>query len=291
MENNEEKEFTAQDAAEEFAKLNEQEGTTETPVEPSAPAETPVEETQAELPTVDDSQEIKPVEQAQAPVADPQAEYLAKEARYLEAITRLQDQLRDLSGRVPQKPAQQEDELTLEQLNELWAKNPMEAMRRAAMSSPEAKAMREQLQRFEAAEQRRAEQAFADRINLQQKQVEQKYPDFKPGSVPYNAAYNYLLQNRGWLQNVARQDPNFNLVEHCYRQVAFDLLQQKNTAQAQKLVDKRVKSATVRPGGTAAVTHSGSNAARAAAADLAQKGEVIPDDWVRAAEKAEARWK
>lgn len=278
-------EFTAQDAAEEFAKLNEAEAS------PEAPADnTPAEPVKDDIPTVDDSQEVVP--QAASPAApevDPQAERLAEQQKYLQTIARLQDELRQRGA--PPKPVEPSNELTLEQLNELWLKNPIEAMRRAAATDPETLALKAQLKKFEQVEQGRAEQAFADRINFQQKQVEQKYPDFKQGSVAYNAAFNYLLQNRHWLQDVARKDSDFNLVEHCYRQVAFDLLQQKAKAQEQKLVDKRRQSATVKPGGTAAVTHSGDNVARAAAADLAQKGEAIPDDWVRAAEKAEARWK
>lgn len=287
MESNEEKEFTGRDAAEEFAKLSEAEesgGAENTEVTPAEPAEN-----KPDLPTVDDSLEVKEPEQVQEQQPDPQAERLRAEQHYLETIARLQDELRARSAPPVEKPTTAE--LTLEELDQLWKKDPIAAMRRAAETSPEVLAMRKQLEKFEQAEQRRAEQAFADRINFQQKQVEQAYPDFKPGSVAYNAAYNYLLQNRHWLQNVARQDPNFNLVEHCYRQVAFDLLNQKTRAQEQKLVDKRRRSATVKPGGTAAVTHSGDSAARAAAADLAQKGEAIPDDWVRAAEKAEARYK
>lgn len=240
-----------------------------------------------DVPTVDDSQEITPVAGSQPPVAQP--DFNEERSQYLQLIAEMRAELHKARQPAPEAP-KPEVPLTVEQLDEIWKQDPIKAMQLAAMASPEVKAMRETLNQFKQAEAQRAEQAFAQRIDTQEKAVAAKYPDFKAGSPVWNAALNYVRQNNGWLRQVASQDPNFNVVEHAYRQVAFDLLQAKNTAQTQKLVDKRAKAGSVKPGGTAPVTPASGSAARDAASDLAQNGAVVPDSWVTNMEKALARY-
>lgn len=269
---------SGQEMADEFNKL-EAEPQNDSPAEPA-----PVEPA-AEIPTVDDSQELKPV----PAVAEPQApDYTAERMQYLNVIAQLQEQIR---ANQPKAPApEQPKPLTVDELDRVWKEDPIKAMQLAAMASPEVKALREQVEKFNQAEAERAEQAFANRIHSQEQAVAQKYPDFKPGSPTFTAALNFVRQNQGWLRQVANQDPNFNVVEHAYRQVAFDLLTAQKRAQDQKLVDKRAKAGSVKPGGTAPVTPASGSYARDAASDMANKGEVVPDAWVTNMEKALARY-
>lgn len=258
---------------------------------------TPAQDNSLEQKTVEQSPEEPAIPEAPADqMVEPSfeerlAEYERQQTQYLQVIAHLQEQVRAAQSgtKTVEKPVEQQ-ELTLEQLDALWKKNPIAAMQAAAMASPEVKAMRETIEQFKRAEAERAEQSFAQRIGNQQAEVQRKYEDFKPGTAVYQAAYNYVLKNRGWLRQVAEQDPSFNVVEHAYRQVAFDLRDKLVKAQNKKLVDKRSKSASVKPGGTAPVTPASGSAARDAASDLAQDGTPVPDSWVNAAERAFARF-
>lgn len=284
--------LSGQEMADEFNKLNEAPDKSNEPIDsqPQDQTVTPSNEqtSTTDLPVVDDSQEIKPAE------VDYRAQYEQEKTAYLEAIASLQDQIKHLYEQRAAQPAVQkpeEKELTLEELNELWKKNPIEAMRRAALSDPSFRSVNQQLEHYKKLEERRTEESFQNRINAQAEECVKKYPDFKPGSAVYNAAFNYVVQNRGWLRNVALQDPKFNVAEHAYRQVAFDFLSQKSKAQEQKLVDKRAKSASVKPGATASVTPASGSAARDAASDLAEKGTPVPEAWVAGMERALARYR
>lgn len=261
---------TPEAMAEEFEKLNETAETTE----PTA-----------EIPTVDDSQELKPVPQVAEPA---QPDYTAERMQYLNVIAQLQEQIKAGQPRKPEPTP--EKPLSIEELDAIWKTDPIKAMRLAAMSSPEVKALQDKVSQFDRAEAQRAEQAFGQRIDSQESQVRQKYADFQPGTPVYNAALNFVKQNHTWLRNVASENPNFNVVEHAYRQVAFDLVQAQKNAQAQKLVDKRGKAGSVKPGGTAPTTPASGSVARDAASDLANNGTVVPDEWVAAAEKAMRRY-
>lgn len=272
---------TGAEMAAEFAELEakEAEGTPPEPVEPSDVT-----------PSASETSPVKPSEPApvEPSIEDRLAAYEAQQAQYLQVIAQLQAQMQQVAQPKPVPPPP-EKELTIEELNELWKKDPLAAMRMAATTSPEVREMRKVIEQFQKAEEQRTEQAFADRVNAQQKAVEAKYADFKPGTPIFNAAYKFVLDNRDWLRQVAESNPSFNVIEHAYKQVAFDMREALVKAQNKKLVDKRAKSGSVKPGGTSPVTPSSGSAPRDAASELAQNGTPVPDSWVEAAEKAFAR--
>ena len=269
---------TPEDMAAEFEKLNAEES--------GQTSDVAQDDGQTTVPTVDDSQEVKTVPGSTPPVAAP--DFSEERTQYLQLIAEMREEIRQARAPKPEavKP---EEALTVEQLDAVWKQDPIKAMQLAAMASPEVKAMRETLSQFKQAEANRAEQAFAQRIDTQEKAVAAKYPDFKAGSPVWNAALNFVKQNNAQLRAWASQDPNFNVVEHAYRQVAFDILRAQTASQNQKLVDKRAKAGSVKPGGTAPTTPASGSVARDAASDLANNGTVVPDEWVRAAERAFAR--
>jgi hypothetical protein len=260
------REFAAQEAAETPAES--------TPAEPAA---------EPEVPTVADEQEVVP-NKDQEYFDRLRQGYDALIAQQNEEIARLRAQ-HTQAVQTP-KPAG----FDMAEWKKLVDTDPLKAIQVAARHDPEISQLRSELEQFKKDKAESAERAYVERVDMQTKQVEQKYPDFKPGTPLYGATYNWVAQNAQWLRSVSQANPNFNPVEHAYKQVAFDLMIQKSKVQDQKLVDKRNRSVTVRPGATTPVVPSGTSAARLAAADQASKGNVIPDAWVEAAERAEKKY-
>jgi hypothetical protein len=252
------------------------------------PAAEPVAEPTAEIPTVPDEAEV-----VEPPAQQFDREYFEKITAGYAALAEQQrqelEQLRNAqrqTSNVPVKPAG----FDVNEWKKLVEQDPVKAIQMAALHDPKFTAMEQRLQAFEQAEQQRQTEAFARRVDAQAYDVQVRYPNFKPGTPEYQATYQFVQANAAWLKQVAQSNANFNPIEHAYKVVSHDLLAQKNKVQSQKLVDKRSKSVTVRPGATTPVVPSGTSAARAAAADLATKGSVIPDSWVEAAERAEKKF-
>ena len=234
----------------------------------------------------------EPAKPAVAPaVAQPAqggTDYKAVVEGYAQLVSQYQARMAEMEQRfnaqqAPVVPAPTEAAFDLEAWQKSVDADPAKAIGVAAehYMGPKLKALQGEIDQYKAhvqqQEQVRAEENFRLRIENQQKAVEQKYPDFKPGSPIYKATYAWCAENAQWLKQVAMTNPNFNPVDHAYTQVAYPILAQKLKAQEGKLIDKRAQAVSVKPGSTASVpTPANGNPAQQAAAKLAQKGEPVP---------------
>jgi hypothetical protein len=253
----------------------------------NAPAVIPGEEPAApkadELPTVDDSQEIPPAYAEQ--LRQMQEVQQEREAMFQQYIQRQNAELEQLRRAQQSAPPPEAQKFNVDEWKKLVETDPVKAIQQAALMGVNPK-LQSLEQKLAQAEQFKQEQMFDQRMNSFQNDCQRKYPDFKPGSPLYQAAYTYVQKNAEWLKETAIKYPNFNPVEAAIRHVSYDFLLQKNKAQDSKLVDKRKRSATVVPSTTAPVVPAGVSSARAAAAELAAKGEGVPEKWVQAMERA-----
>lgn len=271
---------TGADLAKDFAAQNESEGG-DAPAEP-APS-TPVEQPDA-IPTVDDSQAVDP--KYESHLRQMEERFADRERQLNEHLRRYEYELQQLR-QTKVEPAK----FDVEAWKKLVETDPVAAIAQAAEMklAPKLRGIEQKFQQQDEFKAQYEQRQFLDRMDRCQGDVQSRYSDFKPGSPVYQAAYRYVQQNAGWLEQAAKRDPNFNPVELAYKHVAHDFLTQKNRAQDAKLVDKRRKAATVVPSATAPVTSTGASSARAAASDLATKGDPVPEKWVQAMERAAKR--